>query len=215
MLIKSLIIRYISKLTSKDSQMFWANRDKTFAGGEWEESYFNDRSEARRALHSILNNLKLKNIFEFGCNSGPNAFYLSKQSLESYVGIDVNIRALELAKLKLLDKRFDFFDATKIETNKDFKYENFETFISLYSLSYLNEEECTSLLGKFIKCNVFLIAEPQNSRGYSLILNRIPEFSHNYVKILDTAFTDSFLHLKMNLDNHQQNLKSISLFIRN
>ena len=85
-------------------------------------------------------------ILEFGCNSGPNARFLSKLEIKEYYGLDDNVASvLEFVKNNINDNRFKFINNhTQIELFKSIDYNSIDLFLSVY-LCYLTKEDCLEL----------------------------------------------------------------------
>ena len=72
--------------------------------------YFEDQSELRDVVKTLCRMISPETILEFGCNSGPNARFLSKLEIKEYYGLDINEAALEFAKNNINDNRFKFIN---------------------------------------------------------------------------------------------------------
>ena len=90
----------------------------------------------------------------------------------------------------------------------------FDTFISIYSLCYLDKSEVKETLKKFSNTKYLIIAEPENREKKSIAVNRIPEFSYDYHDIINDIYPDKFICLRTELERANNNLKSVLLFMR-
>ncbi len=79
------------------------------------ETYFEDALTKRRDFYSsYIIDKNFKNIFEFGCASGPNLFNIDKKVPWNlfYFGYDISSKAIKLAKKK--SQKDSYFFTTKI-----------------------------------------------------------------------------------------------------
>ena len=212
--LKSWIIQNILNLSSEQSHDFWKNRHLSFDQNKWAQSYFDSEYEYRRAIVKMLEVLHVKNVFEFGCNSGPNAKLIQELPIK-YVGVDVNENAVEMAKKNITKSGFEFYNTIQDSDIIDkLNYQTFDCFLSVYSMCYLELVQVEKFFKKMNNVNYIILAEPSNDKDKIIALNRIPEFSYDYEKIINILYPDLFYVMKIKLEKCNNNLKSIFIFVR-
>ena len=109
------MIKNILKLNSKRSGSFWSGRHLEYDKDVWAKMYYESDTEYRKIIYHFFEHLNSKNIFEFGCNSGPNAKIAKKLSIQFYTGIDINLPAIKFAREVFKNDNYLFITQLMIE----------------------------------------------------------------------------------------------------
>lgn len=213
MFFKSFYIKHFKNKFSNNKENVWISRGDKEKSLEINNAYFNKINESRSKFQLLLQSFPIRNVFEFGCNSGHNANYLLKYQIDNYVGLDINNDALNYARKAIKNKNFRFINWDVLNKKNENFFIKFDTFISLYSLAYLNKRDIIALLRRFYKSKYFIIGEPENNLKSSFFLHSTPEFSHDYEDIFQTL-DKNFVSLRLKLDRPDYNLKNILVFIK-
>ena len=213
-ILKSALIEGLNRFGSTKRPNIWLSRRDEATNLLMNEKYFYSESESRKKVLNLLLQLNIKNVFEFGCNSGPNARLLVGQDLTSYVGLDTNESALKFAEEKINNNTFDFINWEVLNKKDTEFFHKFDTFFSIYSMSYIEFDTAAELLGKFKNCNYFIFCEPENKLRMSITLNRTPEYSHDYHKLIRLIRVGDFTVFQMDLDLPTYNTRRILFFVR-
>ena len=212
--LKSLLIQCLLRFGTQNRPNIWISRKDEATNLKMNEQYYLSESESRKKTINFLSNLRAKNVFEFGCNSGPNARLLLNQEINGYTGLDINESALKFARKNINRANFEFINWNELSKKDDSFYDQFDTFFSIYSMAYVNSQTAKNILKKFKKCNYFIFCEPQNRLRFSLALNRTPEYSHDYHRLIELLGADAFNAFQMDLETPTYNAKRILVFIR-
>lgn len=213
-ILKSALIEGLNKFGSANRPNIWLSRQDDATNLLMNERYFYDESESRKKVLNLLFQLNIRNVFEFGCNSGPNAQFLVDRGLTSYVGLDINESALKFAKERTNNNTFNFINWEVLNKKNTEFFHKFDTFFSIYSMSYIKFDTATELLSKFKNCNYFIFCEPENKLRMSITLNRTPEYSHDYHKLIRLIRVGDFSVFQMDLDLPTYNARRILFFVR-
>jgi len=165
---------------------FWKLRGSVY-------SFDNPPKELFKELCHIIELKQFSNssIVEFGCNSGALLFALAKKfPLITYIGVDLNIKAISLAKNLATTKniKIDFINA---DIRKFQFVQGAEIIITSATLIYLNSNELMDFFKKslpFVK-NLMILNEIMSKTGF---LFKSHFFAHPYKKIFEEPLFKNF-----------------------
>ncbi len=178
-------------------------------------TYYSDSQSNRRYFYSkFIQQNELKNIFEFGCASGPNLFSIDKNVPWNlfYFGYDISSKAIKFAKKKSQKESYYFTSeiSQEIITSKleKWKIKKFDLAIYDRVLYLLSENEVRKHFEKYKDFMDYLIIDDfHNSENTE---NNDAYFSKNYEMIL----LDFGFNLKKN-DPSEHIIGNDYFFIRN
>tara|TARA_B100000925_G_C21999546_1_gene470571 strand:+ start:672 stop:1331 length:660 start_codon:yes stop_codon:yes gene_type:complete len=135
--------------------------------GEISEKFYN----------KILSDLKPSSILDFGCATGDKLIYLSKvkKKVKIIYGIDINQKAIQVAKIKASKEKVEFFFSNNLDQNemreflKKAKIKKFDLVIFDRVLYILNTTELNKILlvlsnyTKYFLINDFFLENKKNN----------------------------------------------------
>ena len=87
------------------------------------------------AMHSLLPNLKNKNILCLGCGTGEECYSLKSKGAQSVTGVDISAGMIEIAKKNFPDLEFKVGDVENLK----FKKESFDLVYSSLMMHYIQD----------------------------------------------------------------------------
>lgn len=174
-------------------QMYKAEEESTF--DSWHQDDL--RHLDVNICHAILNQYVFTSVLDVGCGKGAFTHFLKKQNNE-VLALDVSLTAIERAKVRYPDVRFQQADVTK-KGWIQIAGGRYDLVVCLELLSYIDNWRR-------------LIKEFSQLGKYSLIKLFVPNNPIGYVKTMDDLASEFSRHFEMIEDIRMDNRKHVILF---
>jgi ubiquinone/menaquinone biosynthesis C-methylase UbiE len=186
---------------------------------EWKNAYsdgslFDDFCKSNSSYHKVIfyeevsKCSAIKRVLEIGCGTGTNLFYLRNIFPDAeFVGIDINMRAIDLGNKYFLDKGIQNIKLFMkgADRLRDFKAESFDLVFSIATLMYVGNDKIEEVVRHSIKLSsnaiIFVEFNKESGRDYYNGYHWIRDYKKIIEKYLNTSSSASVRYFNGNRMN--------------
>ena len=175
-IIRIIIRRIIRRIFGNN--FYWRKRR-----ANWEVAYWDTKSQLHRTtLMNVLSKIDFSSILEIGCNCGPNlARVLEINKTIDIAGIDLNKKAIELAKKKMPNGDFRIGEVE----NLPYKDKSFDIVLTDAVLIYVSRQKILKVKQEIerVAKKVIVMVEWHDSKGNAIGKRKKSYWIRNYTAL--------------------------------